>query len=95
MKSMLVSAIVLYAGVTAFIESFKKILKLDPAEYNIFTLTILIAGIIVKFILGNYVKNKGKEVNSNSLVASGSDAFNDGLLSIVGLLLSLIILNQD
>lgn len=29
-----------------------------------------------------YVKKKGKDVNSDSLVASGSDAFNDALLSI-------------
>ena len=28
-----------------------------------------------------YVKNKGKEVNSTSLVASGADAFNDAILS--------------
>ena len=45
-------------------------------------MVIIIAGIIVKFILGIYVKKKGKEVNSDSLVASGSDAFNDAILSI-------------
>ena len=36
----------------------------------------------MKFILGIYVKRKGKEANSDSLVASGSDAFNDAILSI-------------
>ncbi|MBQ8131374.1 MAG: cation transporter [Bacilli bacterium] len=82
MTSFLVSAIVLYAGITAFIESFKKILKPENPEYNTVTLIILIAGILVKFILGIYVKKKGHEVNSDSLVASGSDAFNDAILSI-------------
>ena len=43
---------------------------------------VLYAGIIVKFVLGLYVKRKGKQVNSDSLVASGSDAFNDAILSI-------------
>ena len=82
MTSLIVSAIVLYAGITALIESIKKIINPEVADYSIITLIILIAGIIVKFVLGIYVKKKGKEVNSDSLVASGSDAFNDAILSI-------------
>ena len=82
MTSLVVSGIVLYAGITAFIESFKKILHQEVVNYSTITLIILIAGILVKFILGIYVKKKGKEVNSDSLVASGSDAFNDAILSI-------------
>ncbi|MBR3210964.1 MAG: cation transporter [Bacilli bacterium] len=82
MTSMIVSAIVLYAGITAFVESVKKIIHPEVADYSTITLIILIAGIIVKFVLGIYVKKKGKDVNSDSLVASGSDAFNDAILSI-------------
>ena len=82
MTSLIVSAIVLYAGITALVESIKKIIHPEVADYSIITLIILIAGIIVKFILGIYVKKKGKDVNSDSLVASGSDAFNDAILSI-------------
>ena len=82
MTSLIVSAIVLYAGITALVESVKKIIHPEIADYNTITLIILIAGIIVKFILGIYVKKKGKDVNSDSLVASGSDAFNDAILSI-------------
>ena len=82
MTSLIVSAIVLYAGITALIESIKKIINPETSDYSTITLIILIAGIIVKFILGIYVKKKGKEVNSDSLVASGSDAFNDAILSI-------------
>ena len=82
MTSLIVSAIVLYAGVTAFIESVKKIIHPEVADYNTVTIVIIVAGIIVKFILGLYVKKKGKDVNSDSLVASGSDAFNDAILSI-------------
>ena len=82
MTSLIVSAIVLYAGITALIESVKKIIHPEVADYNTTTLIILIAGILVKFILGIYVKKKGKDFNSDSLVASGSDAFNDAILSI-------------
>ena len=82
MTSLIVSGIVLYAGITAFIESIKKVIHHEDVSYSTITLVILIAGIIVKFILGIYVKKKGREVNSDSLVASGSDAFNDAILSI-------------
>ena len=82
MTSFVVSAIVLYAGITALVESIKKIIAPEVADYSSITFIILVVGIIVKFILGIYVKRKGKEANSDSLVASGSDAFNDAILSI-------------
>ena len=82
MTSLIVSAIVLYAGVTALVESVKKIIHPEAVDYSTVTLVIIIAGIIVKFALGLYVKKIGKKVNSDSLVASGSDAFNDAILSI-------------
>ncbi len=80
--SLVVSAIVLYAGVTSLIESVKKIITTEEVDYNIMTIIILIAGIIVKFVLGLYVKKKRREIKSDSLVASGADAFNDAILSI-------------
>ena len=95
MTSLVVSAIVLYAGITALIESIKKIIHPEDVDYSMVTLIILIAGIVVKFILGIYVKKKGKEVNSDSLVASGSDAFNDAILSISVLASALIYLVFD
>lgn len=82
MTSLTVSAIVLYAGITAFIESVKKIIVPEEVDYNIATIIILVAGIIVKFALGLYVKKKGRTIKSDSLVASGADAFNDAILSI-------------
>ena len=90
MTSLIVSAIVMYAGITAFVESVKKIIQPEKSEYSIITLIILGSGIIVKFILGIYVKRRGKEVNSDSLVASGADAFNDAILSISVLVSAII-----
>ncbi len=88
--SLIVSAIVLYAGITAMVESIKKIINPENVDYSVITLVILIAGIIVKFVLGIYVKKKGKIVNSDSLIASGSDAFNDAILSISVLVSAII-----
>ena len=92
MTSLLVSTIVLYAGITSLIESFKKIITPEVTDYTTTTLIILIFGIIVKFILGLYVKKKGSDVNSDSLVASGADAFNDAILSISVLLSAVVYL---
>ena len=82
MTSFIVSAIVLYAGITALVESVKKLFNPELPDYNTVTIIILVAAIVVKFILGIYVKKKGKDVNSDSLVASGSDALNDAIISI-------------
>ena len=90
MTSLIVSGIVLYAGITAMVESIKKIIHPEMADYSMLTIVILSAGIAVKFILGIYVKKKGKEVHSDSLVASGSDAFNDAVLSISALISAII-----
>ena len=80
--SLLVSAIVLYAGITALVESVRKIFVPEEVEYNTITLVVLVAGIIVKFALGLFVKKKGRDIKSNSLIASGTDAFSDAILSI-------------
>ena len=90
MTSLIVSIIVLYAGLTALIESVKKIITPEPVSYNIFTIVILIVAIIVKFILGMYAKKKGYDANSDALVASGSDALNDAIVS-TSVLLSAVI----
>ncbi|MDO5481276.1 MAG: cation diffusion facilitator family transporter [Candidatus Saccharibacteria bacterium] len=90
--SLLVSAIVLYAGLTALIESVNKIIHPEPVDYSPVTIIILSAGIIVKFALGIYVKKKGKIVNSDSLVASGTDALNDAILSTSVLISAIIYL---
>ncbi len=95
MTALLVSAIVLYAGMTTLVESVKKIIQPQPADYSPLTLIILIVGIMVKFALGLYVKKKGKDVHSDSLVASGSDALSDAVLSISVLAAAIVYMMFD
>lgn len=80
-SSMLVAAIVLYAGITSLVESVKKIFHPEKADYSALTLVIIAVAIVVKLILGAYVKTQGEKVNSGALVASGSDALFDAVLS--------------
>ena len=81
LTALIVSAIVLYAGLTSAIESVRKIIHPETPEYSTVTLVILAVAIVVKLILGRYYKQKGEETHSASLVASGSDATFDAVLS--------------
>lgn len=81
LSAMVVSGIVLYAGITAGVESVKKIIYPEKPDYSAAALLIITVAILVKIALGRYVKAKGRKVNSNALVASGSDAMNDAILS--------------
>lgn len=81
LSSMIVAAIVLYAGITSLVESVKKIIHPEAADYGMVSLIIIAVAIIVKLLLGAYVKKQGEKVNSGALVASGKDASFDAILS--------------
>ena len=81
LSSMIVAAIVLYAGITSAVESIKKIIAPESADYSVLSLVIISVAIAAKLILGQYVKKQGKKHNSGALVASGSDALFDAVLS--------------
>ena len=81
LSAMLISMLVLYAGVTAFVESVKKIIEPDTPDYSTASLIIVAVAVVVKIILGRYVKSVGKAVNSDSLVNSGEDAMLDSVIS--------------
>lgn len=91
--SVIISVIVLLAGITSIKESIEKIINPVKTNYSIYTIIIISAAIITKFILGRYVKAKGKKINSQSLAASGADALFDAVLSfatLVGAVVNII-----
>ena len=81
LSAMLISVLVLYAGVTALTESIKKILHPETPDYTVVSLVIVAVGVLVKIFLGRYVRHIGKKVNSQSLVNSGTDAMLDSVIS--------------
>ncbi len=81
LSAMVISMLVLYAGITAFVESVKKIISPDTPDYSPVSLVIVAVAVVVKIILGRYVKSVGKKVNSDSLVNSGEDATLDSVIS--------------
>ena len=92
LSAMIVAAIVLYAGITSLVESVKKIIHPEPADYSPVSLIIIASAVVVKLLLGRYVKAQGEKVNSGSLIASGSDALFDAILSASVLLSAIVFL---
>ena len=81
LSAMIISVIVLYAGITSFVESVKQIIHPETPEYNAVSLVIVGVAVVVKILLGRYVKGVGVRVNSDSLVNSGEDATLDSIIS--------------
>jgi len=81
-SSVTIAVIVLLAGLTSFKESVEKILHPEEANYTAVSLIIIAAAVAVKLLLGRYVKGKGEQLNSDSLIASGSDALFDAAISV-------------
>ncbi len=81
LSATVISMLVLYAGITALTESVKKIIHPDVPDYSATALIIVAVAVVVKIVLGRYVKSVGKQVNSDSLINSGEDATLDSVIS--------------
>ncbi len=81
LSAMIISVIVLYAGITSFSESVRQIIHPETPEYTSVSLIIVAVAVVVKIVLGRYVKGVGIKVNSDSLINSGEDATLDSVIS--------------
>ena len=81
LSAMLIAVIILYAGITSLFESGKQIIHPETPEYIPVSLIIIGVAVVVKIVLGFYVKRVGKKVNSDSLINSGEDATLDAVIS--------------
>ncbi len=81
LSAMIISVIVLYAGITSLIESVKQIIHPETPDYSVASLIIVAVAVVIKILLGRYVKSIGLKVNSDSLINSGEDATLDSIIS--------------
>lgn len=91
--SVTIALIILVAAVTSGIESVQKIINPGETDHSIAGAIVIGAAILIKLCLGLFVKGQGKKVDSQSLVASGTDAFMDAILSaatLVAVIISLV-----
>ncbi|MBR6004545.1 MAG: cation transporter, partial [Lachnospiraceae bacterium] len=81
LTAMIIAAIVIYAGITSMVESVKKTFSPSDVDYSTLTLAMIAIAVVVKLLLGRYVKKTGEKVMSDALIASGADALFDAILS--------------
>ena len=81
LSAMIISVIVLYAGITALVESVKQIIRPETPDYSVASLVIVAVAVAVKLVLGRWVRGVGEKVNSDSLINSGKDALMDAVIS--------------
>ena len=92
LAQMIIAALILYAGITALIESIKKIINPVDPEHSTLSLVIISVAIVVKIFLGLYVKKQGKNAKSDLLISSGTDALFDAILSTAVLISAVILI---
>ena len=92
LSAMIISVIVLYAGVTSLVESVKQIIHPETPDYSAVSLIIVAVAVVVKILLGRYVKRVGVKVHSDSLINSGEDATLDSIISASTLVAAAIFL---
>ena len=88
--SLIISVIILIAGVTAIVESVISIIEQKAPSFDIISLILIAVAVLVKIGLGLYFRHVGKKVNSEALKGSGIDALFDALLSL-GTLVSIVV----
>ena len=84
--AIIIAVIVLTTGVTSLVESVKKIIHPTQPDYTTVTLVIIVVAILAKLALGWYVRNQGKKLESDALIASGSDALFDAVITLATLI---------
>ena len=85
-----IAAIIMYAGISSLIKSIQDIMDPFTPDYSPLSLVIITVAVLAKIILGHYVRSVGNRVNSDTLIASGSDALFDATLSTSVLTAALI-----
>ena len=90
LTTVVIAVIVLTAGATSLKESIEQILTPQTPDYKPISLVIVAVAVFVKIGLGLFVKKRGTQLNSDSLVASGQDALMDSIISASTLVAALI-----
>ena len=81
LTSIIIAVLVLLAGATSLRESIAKIITPDETNYTVASLILLAFAVIAKIFCGTYFKKRGNALRSDALIASGTDALFDAILS--------------
>ena len=90
LTSLLIGGILFLTGFQSLISYVKAVFNKEDINTDITTVIIIIATIAAKVLLGTFTENSGKKLNSTALIASGADAKNDAVVSVVTLISSIL-----
>lgn len=90
LSTVIIAILIIYIGLTALVESVRKIITPEPVNYQTTTIIVVVAAIIIKVLLGIYVHARGKKLQSGSLIGSGLDALYDAVISTATLIAIII-----
>ena len=90
--TIIIALTIILLGIHLIVESIESIITPEEINYSVGTMVVLIASIATKYLLANYLKNTGKKIKSNVLIASGAETMNDAWISIVVLVSAIIYL---
>ncbi len=88
--TIIIAAVIVWAGVTSLVESVGHIIDPELADYNPVSLFVIVIAVAVKVILGLYTRSVGKRAKSGALVASGIDALMDAVISAATLVAAVV-----
>lgn len=85
-----VAVIVLVVGIELGKSSLAKILAPTPVDFNLVSLMVLVASILLKLWLSAFNRSVGLSINSTTLKATGVDSRNDALATSAVLLTAVL-----
>lgn len=92
LSTAIIAVIIIYIGITAIQESINKILNPGEVSYNTLSIVIVAIAVVAKIFIGLYYRKVAKKVDSDSLLASGTDALFDSVISFATLISAVIYL---
>lgn len=90
LSTVIIAVLIIYIGLTALVESIRKIIVPEAVNYQVTTIIVVSAAIVIKVLLGLYVRARGKKLQSGSLIGSGIDALYDAIISAATLVAIII-----
>ena len=90
LSALVIGAIILYVGVTGAVESVQRIITPEKHEYTLHVIVVIVTAAAAKIGMGLYALRHGRELDSQALMASGHEAFDDAMASGTTLVAALV-----
>ena len=90
LSAVIVSAVILYAGIAALIEAVRRIINPVTPDYSVAALAVVGAAVAVKLVLWRFFRREGERLHSDSLSNAGRDALLDVVISASTLLAAVV-----